>query len=190
MVQRRAGVQARRPTAAARRSRASSGAAAAGRSAPRPTTTLSLTYANESRRLHDLQRGARRSDVPRRADRARPRPATPEAASGHALGAHASTPAATRPTTCSTRKQGYVRDRRTSRQAGRWLGGDFDYYELTAEGRYYQVDRQPRGGGRAGARGLDRRARRSRTSWCRSSSATSSAARRTCAAGAASKCRR
>ena len=23
-------------------------------------------------------------------------------------------------------------------QAGRWLGGDFDYYELTAEGRYYK----------------------------------------------------
>jgi outer membrane translocation and assembly module TamA len=23
-------------------------------------------------------------------------------------------------------------------QAGRWMGGDFDYYELTAEGRYYK----------------------------------------------------
>jgi len=34
-------------------------------------------------------------------------------------------------------KKGYVAIAHAE-QAGRWLGGDFDYYELSAEGRYYQ----------------------------------------------------
>ena len=37
-------------------------------------------------------------------------------------------------------------------QAGGWLGGDYDYYELTIEGRYYLPDRRSRGARRSRAR--------------------------------------
>ena len=73
----------------------------------RPTTTPVVHLRERVRELHDLRGGAGRSDVPRRADRARPRSRASADGSRACARRSASTPAATRPTTCSTRK-GYV----------------------------------------------------------------------------------
>ena len=79
-------------------------------------------------------------------------------------------------------------------QAGRWLGGDYNYYEVTAEGRYYRtVASRAVLAVRARIGSIDplkhditvRTNRRSR-SVCRFTSVTSSVALRTFAAGAAS----
>ena len=176
------------PTAAGRRSRAQFGraggrvlgVAARRRRCRSPTRTSTRTTRSPTKRSRD-------PDVPRRADRARPRPAQRRRAAACARRS-ASTPAATRPTTCSTRGAATWPSVHLE-QAGKWLGGDYDYYEVTAEGALLPVARQPRRAGRARARRLDRRpiggdhdAER-----CRSTSATSSAARPTCAAGAASR---
>ena len=138
--------------------------------------------------LHHFRRGAQRSDVPRRSDCARsgsPRPG-PDTGQLSALLLDAG-----RNTTENLldAKKGYVASVHLE-TAGQWLGGDFDYREVSAEGRYYQSLGSAGGGRRARPCRLDRLVRLRKTSSCRSSSATSWAARRTSAAGAATRCRR
>ncbi len=175
VVQRRAGVQAhdhRRP----RHDRARVHACEIG-SRPAADDHAGAHVRQRVGGLHHLQRGAQRSDVPRRADcararsphRDRPRPAGRR---------YCSTPAATRPTTCSTRRRGYVASVHFE-TAGQWLGGDFDYREVSAEGRYYQAIGSRAVVARARPRRVDQLVRARKRSSCRSSSATSWAVRPT-----------
>ena len=80
--------------------------------------------------LHGLRGGARRSDVPRRPDRARPRSRTGDRARP-AVGDPSTRPQHDQQP--PRRANGYVAS--AAPRTGRpWLGGDYDYYEITARG--------------------------------------------------------
>ena len=85
-----------------------------------------------ARELPDLRGGARRSDVPRRPDRARPQSATPAAPAGRARPisvefARNTDELAARRARRATCSSAHVE------QAGKVLGGTFDYSEVTTE---------------------------------------------------------
>ena len=86
-------------------------------------------------------------------------------------------------------KRGYVANVHLE-TAGQWLGGDFDYREVSARGALLPGARPHRGRRGARSRRVDRRLRGRRRTSSRSSSATSSAARRTSVDGGALRCRR
>ncbi len=155
--------------------------------APRQSTDAGADLCERVGGLHDLRGSARRSDVPRRADRARPRSRNRNRARASCRRC-CSMPAATRPITCSTPRRATSRAS-TSRPPGSGSAGT----STTTRSRQRAATTRRSAAARWSRYGPVR-ARLTRldpkTSSCRSSSATSSAARRTSAAGVATRSRR
>ena len=153
----------------------------------RPTMSVSVTYANE---LENYQIFEEARDDPTFRDDLIALGLNPD--TGSAKGTRSADQRRfARNTTNSPldARQGYLLSAHVE-QAGKVLGGTFDYTELTTEARAYRAVGSRARRGRAGARSDRSTTSRIWKAACRSSSGTSSAAPRTCAGGAASKCRR
>ena len=102
---------------------------------PRPAMTVSVTYANEHESYQIFQEAL---DDPSFRDNLIALGLDPETGSGRGTRSAVSLEAA-RNTTNSLldARQGYLLSAHLE-QAGKWLGGSFDYYELTTEARAYR----------------------------------------------------